>query len=298
VFGRFQRRLRLSLTRRSLGNLLIRPTTLTILVAALLGAGSGQLLANAGDNDEVIIGNTGGTLSSIIRVDNALIVFGGGNARSDLADLLGRATLPWRRQVDLLIIPGWDDQQAIGALGLLDRQDVKQIVILGQPSTETVWTVLYQKASSRAIPVNVASNRSHVDIAPDVRLELAAGDPLSSQPPAFALLTLRFHAVQLAFLDVSKDAIEALNSAGLRPARAHALVLTRAATGLTTASTLRIQSPATRTSDFDLASSNYQRELGSGERMTIGLAPNELRLELDGIQRSGGATPAATPAPG
>jgi hypothetical protein len=285
-------------TRRSLWNLLVRPTTLTILVAALLGAGSGQVLANAGDNDDVIIGNTGGTLSSIIRVDHELIVFGGGNARSDLADLLGRATLPWKRQVDLLIIPGWDNQQAIGALGLLERQDVKQIVILGQPSTETVWTVLYQKASSRAIPVNVATNRSRIEVGPGVRMELTASDARTGDVSEYALLTLHFHAVQISFLDASKDGIKALNSTGTTPARAHALVLTRTVTGIATTSTLRVQPTARQTNDFDLASSSYQRELNGGERMTLGLAPTELRLELNGVQRSGGVTPAATPAAG
>lgn len=282
---------------RSLLRILVRPTTLTIIVAVLLGATAGQLLASTGENDQVVVGNTGGTLSSIIRLDNALIVFGGGNARSDLADLLGRSTLPWKRKVDLLILPGWDSQQAIGALGLLERQNVKQIVILGQPSTETVWTVLYQKASSRAIPVNVTNNRSRIEIGSSVRLELTASDPLSSESPEFALLTLHFHAVQISFLDASKDGIGALKSADAMPLRTHALVLSRAATNLATTSSLRVQPSAARSGDFELPSSNYQRELGSGERITVDLAFDELRLDLDAVRPSG-ATPAASPTAG
>jgi hypothetical protein len=297
VFLAVWQRFRRNAKGRSPWRILIRRTTLTITVAVLLGATAGQLLVSAGDNDQIVVGNTGGTLSSIIRVDNALIVFGGGNARSDLADLLGRSTLPWKRQVDLLVIPGWDSQQALGALGLLERQDVKQIVILGQPSTETVWTVLYQRASSRAIPVNVASNRSRIDIDSDVHLELTASDTLSSDSAEFALLTLQFHAVQLSFLDASKDGIDVLKSAGAMPIRTHALVLSRAATNLATRSTLRVQPSVARSDDFDLASSNYQRELDSGERITVDLAPNELRLSLDAVQFSG-ATPAASPTAG
>lgn len=269
-----------------------------MIVAVLLGATGGQLLASAGDNDQVVVGNTGGALSSIIRVDNALIVFGGGNARSDLADLLGRSTLPWKRHVDLLIIPGWDSQQALGALGLLERQNVDQIVILGQPSTETIWTVLYQTASSHAVPVNVTNNRSQIAIGPAVSLELAAGDPLSSESSEFALLTLHYHAVQLSFLDASKVGITDMNSANLASSHTHVLVLSRAASGLATSAALRLQPSSTHPGDFDVASSSYQRELGRGERITIGLAANQLRLDLDAVKRTSGAPPIATPPSG
>jgi hypothetical protein len=291
-------RIRKHTTPQALWSLLVRPVTLTVIVAILLGATTGQLLASAGNDDQVVVGNTGGTLSSIIRVDKELIVFGGGNARSDLADLLGRSTLPWKRQVDLLIIPGWDSEQAVGALGLLERQDVKQVVILGQPSTTTIWTVLYQTASSHAVPVNIANQQSRIEISPDVRLELAAADVQPGETTAFALVTLQYHAVRLSFLDVSKDGVNAFNSANVAPARTHALMVSRAASGLRTSATLRVQPASSQAGDFDLVSSSYQRELGRGERITIGLASDELRLDLNAVKRTGGTTPQATPASG
>jgi hypothetical protein len=283
-------------TKQRLWSLLVRPITLTVISAILLGATAGQLLAGAGDNDQIVVGNTGGTLSSIIRVDQTLIVFGGGNARSDLADLLGRSTLPWKRNGDLLVIPGWDNEQAVGALGLLERQDVEQIVILGQPSTATVWTVLYQTASSHAVPVNVASNQSRVEIGPGASLVLTAADPLSRESTEFALLTLQYHALRVSFLDASNDGIAALDDGNSVPARTHALVFSRAANGLATTAALRLQPTSAKSDDFDIASSSYQRELGRGERITIGVGPDQLRLNLDTVKRSGGATPQATPA--
>ena len=73
---------------------LTRPITLTIIVATVFGASAGQIFAKAGDGNRVVVGNTGGTLSSVIQLNNSLIVFGGGNARTDLADLVGVQRYP------------------------------------------------------------------------------------------------------------------------------------------------------------------------------------------------------------
>jgi hypothetical protein len=158
--------------------------------------------------------------------------------------------------------------------------------------------VLYQTASSRAVPVNVVNRRSIIEIDPAASLELTTGDPLSSASSEFALVTLRNHAVHLSFLDASKEGLQALNDAGFTPPRTHTLVLTRALSGLSTASSLRVQPAGQRAGEFDLGFSSYQRDLRQGEHLTLGLAASQLRFDLDAVQRSGGPSLPATPSPG
>ena len=45
-----------------------RPITVAIVLAILLGASTGLLFARTGDGDRVVVGNTGGTLSSVISL--------------------------------------------------------------------------------------------------------------------------------------------------------------------------------------------------------------------------------------
>ena len=268
-----------------------RPLLLTIAVAALLGASAGQIFAHAGDGTRVVVGNTGGTLSSVIQLNDTLIVFGGGNARSDLADLVGRSTLPWRRQIDLLIVPGWDNQQVIGALGLLERGDVAQIVILGQPSTGTIWSVFYQSASSHAVPVTVASGINRVAIAPNVDLRLIAAAPSSGATDEYAMLTLHYHDVSFSFLDASTAGISSMMAANVQPERTHGIALSRRVTGLSTQSVLLLQPPAKRSSDIVDEAETYSGEIDAGQRVEIRLSDDQLSLDLKSVKLVGAASP-------
>ena len=288
-------RVRIQITPRWLLRLLTRPITLTIVVAVLLGASAGQIFAKSGDGTRVVVGNTGGTLSSVIQLNDTLIVFGGGNARTDLADLVGRSTLPWRRHIDLLIVPGWDDQQALGALGLLERGDVAQIVLLGQPSTATVWSVFYQSASSHAVPVTVATGMNRVAIGPNIDLQLIAAAPSSGASDEYALMTLHFHDVNFSFLDASKAGMSAMSAANVQPERTHGIALSRPVAGLSTKSVLLMRPPANRAADISDEAVTYSGEIGAGQHVAIRLSDDSLSLNLISVQLNGPGSPVPNP---
>jgi hypothetical protein len=264
---------------------------LTIIAAILLGATTGELFTHAGEGNSVVVGNTGGTLSSVIQLDNRLIVFGGGNARSDLADLFGRSTVPWRRHIDLLILPGWDNQQALGAIGLLEHVNVTEIVILGQPSTETIWNVLLQSASSHAVPVTVLSGKNRIALGPDAQIQLFAAPPSGTTPSGFALMTLQYEQVQVAFLDASSAGLSELTASDADIDRAHLLVLTRPFYPQTIRSVLEMQPPAEKTTEVGDETATYSREIRAGQHVAVQLSGAGLRISLGSLQLVGAGSP-------
>jgi hypothetical protein len=150
-----------------------RPWTshLVVYLGAILAGG---LLATAATSvepaDRLIVGNTGGTLTTLIEVDRQRVLIGGGPSRSHSADLLGRSTRPWDNDVDLLIVPGWDEHHAVGALGLLERESVRSIAVAGLPGEAPVWTLLEREAQNLDVPVRFLSGGHTLNLSDSVAL--------------------------------------------------------------------------------------------------------------------------------
>jgi hypothetical protein len=102
---------------------------------------------------QISIGNTAGSLSVLVELSEARLLVGAGPSRAHAADLIGRTTRPWDRQIDLLVLPGWDDQHVAGAMGLLERRSVSGIAILGLPDEHPTWTLLERDAEQRDVPI-------------------------------------------------------------------------------------------------------------------------------------------------
>jgi hypothetical protein len=279
--------------------IVFHPLLLTVIAAALIGASGGELVARAGNGDRVAVGNTGGTLSGVIQVDDALIVVGGGNARTDLADLVGRSTVPWHRKIDLLVVPGWDDQQPIGALGLLERGEVVQVVIAGQPADKPVWTALEQQAARDGIPVSIVTGDNTVKVSPHVELEIRAGQPTAAETDPFSVVALLYHASRITFIDASADGIRSMTANNVTLDRTHVLVAIRPATTLQLQSDILLQPRAVSKSDVSDYQASFTGEVRSGHNITIRLKPHEIRLPLDtvtGVSTNTSATPQPTAA--
>src|SRR5690606_34707542 len=87
---------------------------IALILGVLLGWGVGQIAsAAATSRDQIVAGNTAGTLSVRLALDGTRIVIGGGDARAELADLVERSSLPWARSIHLLLVPASDTRHAI-----------------------------------------------------------------------------------------------------------------------------------------------------------------------------------------
>ncbi len=269
----------------------LKPLVLTLFIAAVVGGVSGEFIASASAADRVVVGNTGGTLSGVIQVDGRLVVIGGGNARTDLADLVGRSTVPWHRRVDLLIVPGWDDQQAIGALGLIERGSVTELVIAGQPATNAVWNALQQTAARGAVPVTVVNGHDRIVLASDVQLDIVSDQPSTVATAPYALMSLHYHQSMLTFVDASKAGVTALNSSGITVERTHVLVTMRPLASVLAQTDVVLQPKASVVADVASSYASYLGEVGTGQRVEIKLSQHELRLPLNAVTDVASATP-------
>lgn len=289
------RRLVLRLRERLRGvtprGVLLSPLFFVVVLAVLVGGIAGEVITRAGRSDEVVVGNTGGSLSAFIRADGATIVVGGGNARTDLADLVGRSTVPWRRHIDLLIIPGWDDQQPIGALGLIERGGVAQVVIAGQPDSKPAWNVLLQAAANDGIPVNVVNGQNTVKVSDNVYFDLQADEPTTSATAQYTIVSLHYRQSLVSMVDVSTDGVKTLNQNGITIGRAHVLVEMRSAPTLATQDDVLLKPSASTGSQLGGTASAYSAEIRGGQRITIRLSPTQLRMPLDAFTATSSTPP-------
>ena len=252
----------------------------------LVGATSGEVLAGAGSGDRVVVGNTGGTLSAVIQVNGALVVVGGGNARTDLADLVGRSTVPWRRHVNLLVVPGWDDQQAIGALGLIERGGVREVVVVGTPTGSAVSRALQQSAAERGIPLSVVTGHNSVQIATGVSFDLIARQPSSGLTAEYVIGVLHYFDSSITFVDASKDGMKSMIDDKVTIERTHLLVEMRTLSSLQSQTDVILQPRAETGVSLTDNAASYIGELKAGQRMTVRLSQHELRLPLNQLSAS------------
>ena len=277
-------------THVSARQILHNPLFITVFAATLLGTFSGLLLARAGSDDRVVVGNTGGTLSGVVQVNGTIIVVGGGNARTDLADLVGRSTLPWHRHIAVLIIPGWDNQQPIGALGLIERGGVAQVVILGQPADNPAWIALEQAAAHDGIPVAVASGHNRIRVTDDIQVDLLADEPNAGVTAEFTTVSLLYHQSTLTFIDASTDGINAMTARNIAIDRSHVLAEMRPLATLPSLTDVVLQTSARVGSELSAPAGAYFGEIKSGQRISIRLTERELRLPFDALNGTGPAT--------
>lgn len=268
---------------------LLSPLFFVVVLAVIVGGTAGEVIARSGTSDEVVVGNTGGTLSAFIRMEGATIVVGGGNARTDLADLVGRSTVPWRRRIDLLVVPGWDDQQPIGALGLIERGGVAQVVIVGQPDNKPTWNALLQAAANHGIPVNVVNGQNTANISDDVHLDVRADEPTASPTAQWAIISLHYHKSLVSLVDISADGVQTLNRSGITLDRAHVLVEMRSAPTLMTQDDVLLRPSASTGSQLGGVAAAYSAEIRGGQRIAIHLSPSQLRMPLAALTTTGDA---------
>jgi hypothetical protein len=124
--------------------------------------------------DRIVAGNTGGSISVLLELEDSRVLIGAGPSRSHAANLVGGITRPWDREIDLLLLPGWDDHHAAGAIGLLERRSVNSIAVVGLPGEEPVWTHLERDAQLSDVSIRYLDRTHRLDLGDNSSLLLSS----------------------------------------------------------------------------------------------------------------------------
>lgn len=227
------------------------------------------------------MGNTAGTLTTMVETGDSRILVGAGPTRAHAADLIGRTTRPWDRVIDLMIIPGWDDSHAVGALGMLERRSVHSIAVLGLPGNEPVWTMLERRAQADDIRLRYLSSTHRLALSPDVELRLSSlGQGIG------AWVRMDYHGMRVDVLDTEDVSGAAPPEAHFQLRNEHLVVNMRSqrAPGFAEPRLLIRPMPFYR-DEFQEPHAEFVREIDRNDQLRIELSEGEIRLPLKGVDR-------------
>jgi hypothetical protein len=257
------------------------PNTFFILVLILAGIALAGATSRIEPADKIRVANTAGTLTTLVSFSDQRILIGAGGSRSHAADFIGRATRPWDREIDLLIIPGWDDQHVTGALGLLERRSVLGIAVVGIPDEDPIWTLLEREAEFRDVPLRYITRPSQLHLHGDSMVKLA-----ETQGDDEGMI------VRVALNDKRIDVVDAQNPTEIRgpidsfdQASEHIVISTRSQLIPSTfAPTLAVVPDAFWAGDFEGFASPYQVSLARNQSVEIDVEDEALRLPLEQVE--------------
>jgi hypothetical protein len=253
-----------------------------VLAGLLLGSGLSLIAADAGSDDRIVVGYTGGSLSLFARVDRYQVVIGGGDARTDLADLVGRSTVPWRRRIDLLLVPGWDARQALGALGLVESGRVSRVAVIGVPGDDPAWSALEGLTRARSASYDVFSGIHRVQLGQNELL--IDGTDADAAASGWTTVSLRFHDVYAAYVNAAPEAVRSTSDLPDVPSSVHLLVAGHGLGAAYPQADLAVLPRANRTADLVVLSPRYSAELGPGQQLTVGLRRDSLRVPRNAVK--------------
>lgn len=251
-----------------------------ILLAIISGAVLAGIAIRIEPDERIVIGNTSGTLTTLLDLHAGRIMVGAGPSRSHAADLLGRSTRPWDRTIDLLVLPGWDDTHVPGALGLIERQSVSGIAVVGIPGDEPSWTLLEREAERRDIRIRYLDSTSKLSLSEHTALSFSLLGNV--QPGGW---------IRLAHYDKLIDMVDARDSASGTPdIRTMSTDDTHVRINLrdhhqplhATPELLIFPQPLWN-HDFQEIASPYMVEVDRNEHVTLSLKPEEFSLPLQAV---------------
>ncbi|MCX2727412.1 hypothetical protein OO015_07880 [Thermomicrobium sp. 4228-Ro] len=249
-----------------------------LLSGLILGLLTSLFLVHHQTGQRLVVGSTGSTLSTVLLFDGRVIVLGGGSVPNAGVELADRATLPWQRPYELLIVPAWDTDQVTGALGFVERRAVRSVIIAGSPDDDPAWTILERMATARGLRFLKLNEPFAVPLGNQSVLEVI--------PRQDALLAcLRVGNIGIGLVDAATQA-EYADPCG----RAAALVALRQSVRTDAPLVLR---PEPRRGKDLAPVAPYEIQLGRGERVDIRLANGELRVPLAALVSLPESTPIA-----
>ncbi|MEX2425312.1 MAG: hypothetical protein WD401_00975 [Thermomicrobiaceae bacterium] len=230
--------------------------------------------------ERLIVGNAGGTLAVVFELADSRILVGAGASRSHSADLIGRTTRPWDREIDLLIIPGWDDHHAAGALGLLERESVSSVAVAGLPGDSPIWTLLERESQESNVPIRYLDGSHFLELNDSTTLTLAA----LARSADGAWLRLDHHGTRIDVVDAPDVTSARPDPRTLPPRNDHLLINTRGQQLPSGAEPKLSLMPAPFwQSDFPGDGSPYWAGIRRNEHIVLDLAEDGIRVDLDEV---------------
>jgi hypothetical protein len=232
-------------------------------------------------DDRIVVGNTGGTLSSLIEVDQERILIGAGPSRSHAADLIGRTTRPWDREVDLLILPGWDDHHVAGAIGLIERRAVHAIAVVGLPGEEVSWTILEREARDHDVPITFISRPSTLDLSGNSELVVTLADDDGG-----SWIRLIHKGKQIDFIDSDSPERSAPDRSVLSTKSDHILVNLRGFREPHQTHPIVLVSPSPHWQyDFEEIQASFHVAVDRNEHVEITAHPRQIRVPMSMVEK-------------
>lgn len=250
-----------------------------LVIGLATGLALSLLLRSAQPRNSIVVGSTGTTLSAVLSFGGSTIVVGGGSYPHDGIELADRATVPWQRPYDLLVVPGWDTQHLPGTLGFVERRAVRAIAVIGVPDNDPTWTILERRTRAYGIGFTVVTEPSTVRISERMQLVLRPLDRASHA-------CLQVGAVIIGIVD-AHPAAKSVDPCG----RSSALILLRQSSGGLT-SPLVVRPQPRRASDLPRVAP-YEVQLGRGQRVRLRVTEHEVRLEQKALVGQPSLTPSA-----
>ncbi len=257
-----------------------------LLLVVVVGLVVGRVMAGLGSDDRLVIGNTAGTLSAVLQVHDTRIAIGGGNSYADLTDFVDRSTLPWKRRIGLLLIPGWDSRHLAGALGLVERGPVGGIAVIGTRGSEQEWGIMEESARRSGADIRYLAGEHRLTIEDGVSLTFEAVAPGDQTDPGAATITLNYHGAKIVFVDATTSNQKAWNSVR-DDAGTQILVSLRSPADLAgQGARVAIRPAARRSSDLAESGAEYTGDLVTGSRLAIRLRPGEVRIPENRLSKA------------
>jgi hypothetical protein len=248
--------------------------------ATLLGFILAGIASQIEPDHRITVGNTGGTLSVLVEIPDARVLVGAGPSRSHAADLIGRSTRPWDREIDLLVIPGWDDRHTPGATGLLERQSINGIAIVGLLGDEPSWTLLEREAEQRGVAIVYVDRPSNLNFDKEAQLAFSS----LAQDPDGAWIRLEHLGKRIDIVDTNDIDQAVPDPRAFEGRNDHLFINMRGQNSPNDLSPIVLVVPEPFWQrDFDRIDSPYFVSLARNEHLRIHLSENEIRLPLDAV---------------
>lgn len=268
---------------------------LLLLLTVTVGLAAGRVTAALGNDDRLVIGNTSGTLSAVLQVHGTRIAIGGGNSYADLTDFVDRSTLPWKRRIALLVVPGWDSRHAAGALGLVERGPVDGIAVVGSRGSAPEWGIMEEAAHRSGVRVRYLAGEHRLTIVDGVTLTFEAAVADGHADPGAATMTLNYHGAKIVFVDATTSNEKVWRQVKDGADTTPILVALRSPAALSGQGTkVAIRPVARHSSELADMGADFTGDLVAGSRLTIRLRPGEVRIPAMRLSKASTPDPMLT----